>query len=45
LRLAGHGLGHNVGLCLATALHLARQGQDAEAILAGAFPDPGDGAP
>jgi hypothetical protein len=39
LRLAGHGLGHNVGLCLATALHLARQGCDAETILAGAFQD------
>jgi hypothetical protein len=38
LRLAGHGLGHNAGLCLATAVHLARQGQAAEAILAQAFP-------
>jgi hypothetical protein len=39
LRLAGHGLGHNAGLCLAAAVHQARQGLDAEAILAGAFPE------
>jgi len=37
LRLTGHGWGHNTGLCLATALHRARQGQPAEAILAEAF--------
>jgi hypothetical protein len=38
LRLTGHGWGHNVGLCLATAIHRARQGATAEALLAQAFP-------
>ena len=37
LRLTGHGWGHNVGLCLATAIHRARQGWKAEAILGEAF--------
>lgn len=37
LELWGHGWGHNVGLCLATACWQARQGGKAEAILAGAF--------
>jgi hypothetical protein len=37
LHLRGHGWGHNVGLCLATASLQARQGQKAEAILADAF--------
>lgn len=37
LRLRGHGWGHNVGLCLATAVWRAHQGQKAEAILAEAF--------
>lgn len=35
--LRGRGWGHNVGLCLATALHRARAGDEAEAILAAAF--------
>lgn len=39
LHLTGHGLGHNSGLCLTTAIHLARQGMTAEAILAQAFPE------
>jgi hypothetical protein len=38
LRLRGHGWGHNAGLCLATAILRARQGDQAEAILAEAFP-------
>ena len=37
LLLRGHGWGHNVGLCLATAISRARQGEKAEAILTGAF--------
>jgi hypothetical protein len=37
LELAGHGWGHNAGLCLATAVFLAGQGATAEAILADAF--------
>jgi len=37
LRLEGHGLGHNVGLCLATAIHQARRGVAAEEILRQAF--------
>jgi len=37
LQLRGHGWGHNVGLCLATATWQARQGLKAEAILAAAF--------
>jgi hypothetical protein len=37
LELKGHGWGHNVGLCLATASWQARQGEKAEVILAGAF--------
>lgn len=37
LQLKGHGWGHNVGLCLATASWQARQGLKAEAILASAF--------
>ena len=37
LHLQGHGWGHNVGLCLATASWQARRGQKAETILAGAF--------
>lgn len=38
LLLRGRGWGHNAGLCLATALDRARQGDRAEAILADAFP-------
>ncbi len=38
LRLRGHGWGHNVGLCLATARFSAAQGATAEQILAEAFP-------
>jgi hypothetical protein len=41
LHLAGHGLGHNTGLCLATAVYRARQGASAEDILARAFPAAG----
>lgn len=37
LRLEGHGLGHNVGLCLATAREQAARGLTAEAILQAAF--------
>ena len=37
LNLRGHGWGHNVGLCLATAIWQARQGKKAEVILADAF--------
>jgi hypothetical protein len=37
LALRGHGWGHNVGLCLATAVWQARQGLKAEGILAAAF--------
>ncbi len=37
LRLEGHGLGHNVGLCLATARHQAEAGMAAEEILRRAF--------
>jgi len=37
LELKGHGWGHNVGLCLATACWRAQQGEKAEAILAEAF--------
>jgi len=40
LVLEGHGWGHNVGLCLATALHRARQGDRAETILQEAFGAP-----
>ncbi len=38
LRLRGHGWGHNVGLCLATARFRAARGASAEQILAEAFP-------
>lgn len=38
LKLRGRGWGHNVGLCLATALHHARQGDSAEVLLEEAFP-------
>jgi hypothetical protein len=38
LHLSGHGLGHNTGLCLATARFQALAGASAEAILAQAFP-------
>lgn len=38
LSLRGQGWGHNVGLCLATAIHRARLGERAEQILAEAFP-------
>ena len=41
LHLTGHGLGHNTGLCLATAVFRARQGASAEQILAEAFPGAG----
>jgi peptidoglycan hydrolase-like amidase len=37
LRLEGHGLGHNVGLCLAAAKWRALRGDTAEAILKDAF--------
>jgi hypothetical protein len=37
LILKGHGLGHNVGLCLATAVFRAGRGDSAEAILEEAF--------
>lgn len=37
LHLRGHGWGHNVGMCLATASWQARQGWKAEAILGAAF--------
>jgi hypothetical protein len=37
LELHGHGWGHNVGLCLATAAFRAKQGWSAEAILEEAF--------
>jgi len=37
LRLEGHGWGHNVGLCLATARAQAAQGLKAEQILEAAF--------
>ena len=37
LALKGHGWGHNVGLCLATALDRARNGDRAEEILQEAF--------
>lgn len=37
LRLAGHGLGHNVGLCLAAARDQAGRGMKAEEILRSAF--------
>lgn len=40
LGLHGYGWGHNVGLSLASAIHRARCGEHAEAILADAFPDP-----
>jgi hypothetical protein len=39
LHLSGHGLGHNTGLCLATARYRALAGASAEAILAQAFPE------
>jgi stage II sporulation protein D len=38
LHLRGHGWGHNVGLCLATARSRAAAGATAEQILAEAFP-------
>jgi len=38
LHLSGHGLGHNTGLCLATARRQALAGTRAETILAQAFP-------
>lgn len=38
LWIQGRGWGHNVGLCLATAIHRARSGERAEPILAEAFP-------
>ena len=38
LHLSGHGLGHNTGLCLATARCRALAGASAEVILAQAFP-------
>jgi hypothetical protein len=41
LHLAGHGWGHNAGLCLATAVYRARRGVRAEALLAQAFPAAG----
>jgi peptidoglycan hydrolase-like amidase len=37
LALRGHGWGHNVGLCLATALYRAARGDQAEEILQEAF--------
>lgn len=37
--LRGKGWGHNAGLCLATAIHRARQGDRAERILEEAFPE------
>lgn len=37
LALRGHGWGHNVGLCLATALYRAKRGDPAEEILQEAF--------
>lgn len=37
LALQGHGWGHNVGLCLATAIYRARAGARAEEILQEAF--------
>ena len=39
LLVKGRGWGHNVGLCLTTALELGRQGQTAETILKAAFPE------
>ena len=38
LHLLGHGWGHNVGLSLASAIHRARSGEKAEAILADTYP-------
>lgn len=38
LRLRGHGWGHNLGLCLATARFRVAHGATAEQILAEAFP-------
>ena len=39
VRLRGWGWGHNVGLCLATAVFRAQEGWTAEAILREAFPE------
>ena len=40
LALRGHGWGHNVGLCLATALYRAKREDPAEEILREAFGSP-----